>query len=100
MAICRSASASARRTRAATSAVSASINVLGQRQFLLEAGAGQAGAFFGLGDRLFRHAEPLVGGLEVEAGLLDFEVERETQLALLLAGGFKIGVGLPRPWRG
>ena len=68
--------------------------VLGQRQLLLEASAGQAGAFFGLGDRLPGDVEALVGGLEVEAGLLDFEVKRKAQLTLLFAGGFKIGVGL------
>ena len=65
-----------------------------ERQLLLEPGAGKVGAFGGLGDRLAGHAEALIGGFEVEASLLDFEVERETQLALFFPGEFEIGIGL------
>ena len=60
-------------------------HVLRQRQLLLEPGARQARALRGLRHGLVRHAQALVGGLQFEAGLLDFEIERQPQLALFLA---------------
>ena len=93
-AICRSASASARRTRAVEQRALGINQLRGQRQLLPEPGAGQADTFRSLGDRLLGHAEALVGGFEVEAGLFDLEVERQPQLALFFTSRFEVSISL------